>query len=584
MRVISILTQPKQKPPPKKMATGGGDVTEPDRCSVCLDPYRNPKFLPCHHTFCAECITDVANSHTERTFPCPSCRNPTSLPAGGVAALQANFYLKKQQATTAPLKRTLCKIHDDNNLEFYCVKCDEAICLNCKLTKHEQHKTDDLKTAAEQKKVELATDVSRLQNAVDKVIKQVQKTREEQQAVLEKKATVEKNIRNRHTIMVTAADRFRDEALESLRSVSPDIQSDVDKLLKRQEDNLEQLLNIQQRLEQTVSGGAASDVIVVTKQMKSGRGSEQAVKKLTSTELSVLRRPVLDFKSTSDVMLQKARDFLGTVSNMEMEDAAPEVRVERRFQHVAEPDVEVFSLCHDDDDTRGVWVSYERCSMKENCPEAIFNEDGSTRENGEHQGKVSRKLCAKGMTMFATQPVGKFRTFCQSPTTKHFQLDNHLAGKANVIILNVISTQPFKAETKTDFTINVGAHRAFDVDATEQYFVVVEEANLPNMWRKVRLYQRPGGDPVTSYDPPTHRFQPSDVCFYSLGGHHVLLVTDELNDTIHVVSVNRKKMTFLRYLAPGCPLLIQPTAITVDVDGRLWLACRGGDILTIIAP
>ncbi|XP_070204713.1 tripartite motif-containing protein 54-like [Littorina saxatilis] len=564
------------------MATGG-DVTEPGTCSVCLDPYRNPKFLQCHHTFCAECIADVANSHNGESFPCPSCRKPTSLPAGGVAALQANFYVKKQQATTAPLKRTLCKIHDDKKLEFYCVKCDEAICLNCKLTKHEQHTTDDLTTAAEQKKVGLATDVARLQNAVDKVMKQVEKTREEQKAVLEKKATVEQNIRNRHAILVAAADKFRDEALESIRSVSTDIESDVAKVLKQQEDNLTQLLNIQQQLEETVSGGPASDVIVATKQVKSGRGSEQAVKKLTSTELSVIRRPVVDFNVTSDVMLQKARDFLGTVSKAEMEDAAPEVKVERRFQCGSDADVEVFSLCHQDDDKRGLWVSYERQGLTGDCPETLFNEDGSKLVGSKKQDKVSNKRYAKGKIMSPKQTTDCINTYCKSLSTKHLRLFNCLSGKADVDITNVLSTEPFKAESKAQFTINIGAHRAFDVDATEQHFVVVEEAKPPNMWRKVKLCQTLGRNPVSTYNNPTHRFQPSDVCFYTLGGQHVLLVTDELNDAIHVVGVEWRRKTFLRYLAPGCPLLIQPTAITVDVDGRLWLACRGGDILKITA-
>ncbi|XP_070205187.1 uncharacterized protein [Littorina saxatilis] len=560
-----------------------GDFTEPGTCSVCLDPYRDPKCLPCNHTFC-ECVTYVSNSHTGGTFPCPSCRKPSSLPAGGVAALQSNFYTKKQIARAAPLKKTLCNFHDDNKLEFYCAKCDEAICINCKLTKHKQHKTDDLNSAAEQKKVELATNVARIQRAVDKVKKQTELSKGEQQAVLDKKEALEKNIRNRHAIMVAAVNKFRDEALDSLRSVSTDIESDVAKVLNQQEDNLKQLLNIQQRLEQTISRGAASDVIVVMKQMRRGRGSEQDVKQLTSVDRNTISRPCLDFKVTSDVMLQKARDFLGTVSRTEMEDTPTKVKVEKRFQCGSEADVEVFSLCHDDSDTPRVVVSYERRGLNWDYPETLYNENGGERIlTGEKQGKVSHKRFAKGMTMFLDSSAGSMATFSKSLTVEHYRLHNHCSGKANVDMEKVTLTRPFRSEAKTVFIINVGAHRAFDVDDTEQHFVVVEEVKPPNMWRKVRLYQRPGGDPVTTYDPPTHRFQPSDVCFYSLGWQHVLLVTDELNDTIHVVGVEGKEMTFLRYLAPGCPLLIQPTAITVDVEARLWVACRGGDILTVTA-
>ena len=71
------------------------------------------------------------------------------------------------------------------------------------------------------------------------------------------------------------------------------------------------------------------------------------------------------------------------------------------------------------------------------------------------------------------------------------------------------------------------------------------------------------------------------MCFYRLGGQQVLLVSDEGNDAIHVVNVQDGTMRFLRYLAPGCPLVVQPTALNTDAQGRLWVACRGGDIITM---
>ena len=61
----------------------------------------------------------------------------------------------------------------------------------------------------------------------------------------------------------------------------------------------------------------------------------------------------------------------------------------------------------------------------------------------------------------------------------------------------------------------------------------------------------------------------------------MLLVSDEGNDAIHVVDVQSGALTFLRYLAPGCPLLVQPTALNTDIQGRLWVACRGGTMLIL---
>ena len=60
----------------------------------------------------------------------------------------------------------------------------------------------------------------------------------------------------------------------------------------------------------------------------------------------------------------------------------------------------------------------------------------------------------------------------------------------------------------------------------------------------------------------------------------MLLIADEYNDVIHVVDVQNDRLTFSRFLAPGCPLLLQPTALNTDHRGRLWVGCRGGRLLT----
>ena len=142
----------------------------------------------------------------------------------------------------------------------------------------------------------------------------------------------------------------------------------------------------------------------------------------------------------------------------------------------------------------------------------------------------------------------------------------------------------FKTELKTEFNIKLGGlrARAFDVNDSEQLFAVVEESEDSEVQRKVRLFRRPEEDAVATYASPLAAFQPSDVCFFRMGGQQqLLLVANEMNDCVHVVDVEEGALIFLRYLAPGCPFLTQPTALNTDSQGRLWLACRGGDILTM---
>ncbi|XP_059095249.1 E3 ubiquitin-protein ligase SH3RF3-like [Tigriopus californicus] len=53
-----------------------GDLGDLLECSVCLDTLgRNHKVLPCQHTFCTSCLTDVYRKNPQN-FLCPECRTP----------------------------------------------------------------------------------------------------------------------------------------------------------------------------------------------------------------------------------------------------------------------------------------------------------------------------------------------------------------------------------------------------------------------------------------------------------------------------------------------------------------------------
>ena len=72
----------------KKMTTKfHQDVDKLLECSVCLEQIKQPKMLPCQHTFCLDpCliqITEKDNSKRNKfTVGCPICRKKCSLGAG----------------------------------------------------------------------------------------------------------------------------------------------------------------------------------------------------------------------------------------------------------------------------------------------------------------------------------------------------------------------------------------------------------------------------------------------------------------------------------------------------------------------
>ena len=151
-------------------------------CSVCLERYKEPKTLPCHHSFCRVCLervpalekVDVDEQHEAETaeqlvscIKCPNCRKSVPLPSGGVSELPPAFLINnllEVQKTTefenvqprtecaghgqyntrtenAASLALLCEKHD-RVLEFYCNDCDVLLCSVCSIKFHRAHDCD----------------------------------------------------------------------------------------------------------------------------------------------------------------------------------------------------------------------------------------------------------------------------------------------------------------------------------------------------------------------------------------------------------------------------------------------------------
>lgn len=63
-------------------------------CKICLGSLKQPKSLPCLHTFCCDCLrTFLTNYEAQRRFPCPVCRKMTVFPRDGVTGFPDSFFI-----------------------------------------------------------------------------------------------------------------------------------------------------------------------------------------------------------------------------------------------------------------------------------------------------------------------------------------------------------------------------------------------------------------------------------------------------------------------------------------------------------
>ena len=61
-------------------------------CPVCYQLFKKPKYLPCHHSYCEQCLEKM-QEHSK--IICPECRKESSVPPGGVKDLDDNFFITR---------------------------------------------------------------------------------------------------------------------------------------------------------------------------------------------------------------------------------------------------------------------------------------------------------------------------------------------------------------------------------------------------------------------------------------------------------------------------------------------------------
>ncbi|XP_066272208.1 tripartite motif-containing protein 2-like [Branchiostoma lanceolatum] len=111
-------------------------------CQVCLEDFKQPKMLPCLHTFCQSCLEKLLATEPVGKLDCPTCRQDVSLPRNGVQGLKSNFLVGKlrdilQQQPKGETSETredgvpctVCQV--GSSAQFYCVECTDYICQPC---------------------------------------------------------------------------------------------------------------------------------------------------------------------------------------------------------------------------------------------------------------------------------------------------------------------------------------------------------------------------------------------------------------------------------------------------------------------
>ncbi|XP_071516934.1 tripartite motif-containing protein 10-like isoform X2 [Panulirus ornatus] len=143
-------------------------------CMICSEVYqaktREPLVLPCGHTFCRSCLTNIYDT---RYFTCPSCRENFS--HRDLEDLPISFSLLSLSSNYIDFQCSTCREHG-GDLMYWCRGCQQPLCGLCLYQSHPQgHDVQLGKTCLKEKKHAVQEVIKTFHLALDENKKEIKK-------------------------------------------------------------------------------------------------------------------------------------------------------------------------------------------------------------------------------------------------------------------------------------------------------------------------------------------------------------------------------------------------------------------------
>ena len=202
-------------------------------CVVCFDRYTDPRTLPCHHSFCSECISRLPAELLDCgrfVVRCPACRQPFPMSEreGLPAAFQINKLLDlvdrqlKQTAGDQPSTcPAMCPAHSDRPKDIYCDHCQELVCLKCARELHGGHEYDRAEYLLTEHKQQIEASLRSMKERIDAVEQMLECFDTREREIRKQGETVQKEINDAHQRLMNQLQESRrklsEEAFDALQ-------------------------------------------------------------------------------------------------------------------------------------------------------------------------------------------------------------------------------------------------------------------------------------------------------------------------------------------------------------------------------
>ena len=546
------------------MATSTGflQLEEQLKCPVCLDTYTNPKILPCHHSFCQECLEKLPKERVRGDtyyLSCPTCRQRAEVPREGVGAFPVAFTLNNLKKITQSLKdkvshsprQVTCKDHN-KPLDGFCETCGTAVCFHCAVLTHKDHKFD-LVSECYPKHYYLLCDS----------LKQVTRKKDELRKVLSDLAKREGEIKKRGEGVLEEIHKMVEEMIGILRQSERKLTEQVKRvtdakleMLSEQIESVQKSLslskNVEKYVEQSLKTGTHQQVLSSEKQMME-RMSEVTTQ-INMEELRPIEKDDLRLIKESDETL-KSLHHIGTVSYTALQECKVKIFEVQKEKKVS------FSLSIEALDLSlvSIPISSLRCSL---VPVGKGDEPIHTT-----------------VTTTSTHP-GVYRIHC-NPSTR----DTHTVKVQvyDVVLEDTLLFIPFNPylDNITPVRIITELNHPWGVAISDDGHVIVTESNnhcvtiLDNEGKKVKLLGGEGGSGnVMLTHPSGVAVTPDNFIFVSDDNHRIQKIS---MDGDCVASVGKEGSGRRQFNVPD-GIAVSP------ITGQVYIADSGNHRIQVLNP
>ena len=216
-------------------------ISEQLTCPVCLEAYKEPKVLNCHHVFCHKCLEGLAGGGD--TLICPTCREETTVPNQAIGKLKPAFHIhslfdikdtllgqqpselatdSKQVASDAtPVsRREHCPTHPGRSLEMYCQCCSQRICCACIVNEHKSHTVRLIADVLQQERESVALHRKMLEQQLQVVGSIAEKVELETEQIKHKQNVIKETIQHAFELFQKVLNSRQQELVDNLNDLT----------------------------------------------------------------------------------------------------------------------------------------------------------------------------------------------------------------------------------------------------------------------------------------------------------------------------------------------------------------------------